>query len=352
MLVLIETDSSIPDKYKVHIKNQLSIIVNGGSAGVSAETSGSGTTIDTVSTWGGILGFISGFIKIFFIIVGIILFIGVIGFMFYRLSRKDDNIWFQDFLIDSVFHSRKATPITVDTTSASVVINGAPPLPREDPLVSYTPPTSTPVSSVKSAPIDPLAIVTPIAVVEPTIAVSQPIEMSQTTNDSVPDWLKATSNIEKEIPKIESTPIAHPIDSMSPLFEVNIAEPVAIDPIPTTVLSDDGIPDWIKNTPTTETTQILDPLSHSDTKRSSQSKSEVSPTSERLPDWLMNSIQSDTIPETDVVDTLPETPMMTETAETNIVVVKKSQKKSKKTQTIQSEGTTTTDTSDIPNWLK
>lgn len=255
-------------------------------------------------------------------------------------------------MIDSVFHSRKATPITVDTTNTSVVINGAPPLPKEDPLVNYTPPTSTPVSSVKSAPVDPLGTINPI-VLEPIIAVSQPIEISQTTNDSVPDWLKATSNIEKETPKIESTPIAHPIDSMSPLFEVNIAEPIAIDPTPTTVLSDDGIPGWIKNSPTTETTQILDPLvSHSDTETSYQSKPEVSPTSERLPDWLMNSIQSDTVPETDVVDTLPETPMMTETAETNIAVVKKSQKKSKKTQTIASETATATDASDIPNWLK
>ena len=34
MLTLIETDTTIPDKYKVHIKNQLSIIVNGGSASV------------------------------------------------------------------------------------------------------------------------------------------------------------------------------------------------------------------------------------------------------------------------------------------------------------------------------
>jgi hypothetical protein len=50
MLVLIETDTSIPDKYKVHIKNQLSIIVNGGSTSVSAEESNSGTTVDVPAT--------------------------------------------------------------------------------------------------------------------------------------------------------------------------------------------------------------------------------------------------------------------------------------------------------------
>ncbi len=347
MLVLIETDTTIPDKYKVHIKNQLSIIVNGGSNGVTTDSTGSVKVEDTLSTWSsGILGFISGFIKIFFIIVGIILLIGVIGFIFYRLSRKDDNIWFQDFLIDSVFHSRKATPITVDTMNTSVVVNGAPPLPKEDPLVNFTPtaPTATPKPSI----VDPLTTVTPIIINTQTI----PSETSVTT-DTVPDWLKAPSNKEKEIPKIESTPIAQSIDSMSPLFEVNTPEPSAIAGTPTTTLSDDGIPDWIKSSPTNIDIPVaIDPLAApSNTLVDGDNLTKITPTTEQLPDWLMSSIQSDTTPIStpDTIDPLvspsSETPLDT----APVQAVKKPAKKSKK---IDITPTAPSPTGDIPSWLK
>jgi hypothetical protein len=56
MLVLIETDTTIPDKYKVHIKNQLSIIVNGGSASIPTGTTTDDTSVsDISSTSSGIL---------------------------------------------------------------------------------------------------------------------------------------------------------------------------------------------------------------------------------------------------------------------------------------------------------
>lgn len=47
--------------------------------------------------------------KIFFLIIGIILFVILIGYIAYRVSKKDDTIGFQDFLIDSVFHAKKGT---------------------------------------------------------------------------------------------------------------------------------------------------------------------------------------------------------------------------------------------------
>ena len=344
MLVLIETDTTIPDKYKVHIKNQLSIIVNGGSVSATDPT-GSGAIVDTPATSGGIFGFISGFIKIFFIIVGIILLIGIIGFIFYRLSRKDDNIGFQDFLIDSVFHSRRVTPMTVDTTSTSVVVNGAPPLPQEDPLVSYTP-VVTPTPVVSTPAIDPLAAVAPVVS-------DTPIIVTPVTSDSVPDWLKAPSSIEREIPQIVSTPMAQPIDSMSALFEVNTPDPVDMTPTPTTTLSDDGIPDWIKNTPTPEILPLGDALS--DTSLAlpvSDPVVEVSPVSEQLPDWLVNSLQSDVAPDIVPTDIAPALVISTESVDTPPAVVKKTPKKPKKPTETKSESTPPANTGDMPNWLK
>ncbi len=281
MLVLIETDATIPDKYKVHIKNQLSIIVSGGSASVTSETSGSTTVSDTPTTGGGILGFISGFIKIFFIIVGIILVIGVIGFIFYRVSRKDDNIGFQDFLIDSVFHSRKATPITVDTMDTNIVVNGAPPLPKEDPLTNYVPPVVNPVVIDRTIPlIDPLA--TPPS----THIIDTSADTTHLTTNTVPDWLKVPSSIEKEVPKSPSIQNIQPTGPLSPPLEIDTPEAGPIAPTPTTTLSEDGIPDWIKNSPTAPEVPI--PVV-------AETTPVPAPASEQLPDWLMSSIQADIV---------------------------------------------------------
>jgi hypothetical protein len=230
------------------------------------------------------------------------------------------------------------------------VINGAPPLPKEDPLVSYVPPVITPVSEVRSVPVDPLTLVPTMT---PTIAAAQPMSIVPETNDTVPDWLKATSNTVLEIPKIESAPMAHPIDSMSPLFEVNTPEPTPVVSTPTTTLSDDGIPDWIKNSPTTETTLATDPLMPpTDTTVSSDPMPDAAPASEQLPDWLMSSLQSDIAPETTLlIDDTIETPT-DDTTGVDTPVVTKTPKKSKKTQSIPKETAPTKDTGDIPSWLK
>lgn len=64
MLVLIETDATIPDKYKGHIKNQLLVIINGGSASIKDNSGSSGTTVVEESSGSWILGFIGGLIKV------------------------------------------------------------------------------------------------------------------------------------------------------------------------------------------------------------------------------------------------------------------------------------------------
>ncbi len=55
ILKLIETDDEIENKYKLHIKNQLGIIINGGQEEVSGET----PVVSSESSGSGILGFIS-----------------------------------------------------------------------------------------------------------------------------------------------------------------------------------------------------------------------------------------------------------------------------------------------------
>jgi hypothetical protein len=308
MLILIQTDATIPDKYKIHIKNQLSIIINGGSASVSAESTGSTTVTPNTDAGNGILGFISGFVKVFFIIIAIILVIALTGFIFYRISRKDDNIGFQDFLIDSVFHSRERPDAVVSTPVSNTVI--VPPIPIVtpivDPLTSYTPP----------APIDP---VTPVYESAPVTVATDPLadtlttinppspQIESPTVDHIPDWLKVPSNEEKNEEKVETQDIKDNTstditsteteminkdeliqDIVSPIPEVSNTQVFPSSNISGTPNDEAAIPDWIKNVQSTPVAPIV---------ASSPDDTEV------LPDWLMNSITKEEIGSEEVVGT-------------------------------------------------
>jgi hypothetical protein len=145
------------------------------------------------SSSSGILSFIGAVVKIFLFILGIILVVILIGYIIYRISRKNDDIGFQDFLIDSVFHTRKpkvevktedGNNLIIQQTSSTQAINPlATVRPKEEPKVIVEDPLKT--FSVPAVKIqDPLE--TPILEV-----VEKPGEEIHTETLSVPDWLKA-----------------------------------------------------------------------------------------------------------------------------------------------------------------
>jgi hypothetical protein len=206
-------------------------------------------------------------------------------------------------LIDSVFHSQRAAPITVDTTNPNMVVNGAPPLPKEDPLSNYVP---TPVAIVTPAVLphdDPLTQfpATGDITIDDRIVATPISHVEAVPADAVPDWLKvpAAQEIATSSAVIPIVPPVQTIESMSPLFEVATPSPfienTSIQP-ETTVATDDSIPDWIKSTPSVvEAENVLSNLS--DTLGSASIAEKLNPpVSEELPDWLMSSLQSDSTP--------------------------------------------------------
>ncbi len=402
MLVLIETDATIPDKYKGHIKNQLLVIINGGSASIKDNSGSSGTTVVEESSGSWILGFIGGLIKVFFIIIAVVLFIGILAFTFYRFTRKGDSIWFQDFLIDSVFHSKSAPPpVSEDIKKYSSIINGAPPLPKEDPLISYVPPKDINIADVnqKTAEI-PLPVSNIASNNLVTLKdVTPGIEETHTTSESIPDWLKvpstSTNNSPVDSPKIyavesidamnssissdmqtnptiddvpvtkedipnwlnTSSDIITPIESKNEIIEtqaeetsivennkpINEVQPVLI---PENSKTDDGIPEWIKNTSVIPENPALEVISSNTTKE------------DKLPDWLVNSLQSDVNPLPEIEETLAILP---ETKSENINILdldskeknpaKKVPKKTKVTPVKKEEKSQWPDTKNLPSWL-
>lgn len=74
------------------------------------------------------------------------------GYAFYRISKKNNDIGFQDYLIDSVFHSKKIEiPNDISSSDEDSIIIKSPivstenipkkKVQQEDPLASYIPPT-------------------------------------------------------------------------------------------------------------------------------------------------------------------------------------------------------------------
>lgn len=106
ILELIKNDTDISVTDKNLIKSQLSVIVNGGGSNIPASEVVVAPTTTGSGFFGGILKFIGGAVKVFAIILGVLLLILLIGYIFYRVSRKNNDMGFQDFLIDSVFHSK------------------------------------------------------------------------------------------------------------------------------------------------------------------------------------------------------------------------------------------------------
>ncbi len=96
--------------------------------------------------------------KVFFLILGIILLVILLGYIFYRVTRKGTDIGFQDFLIDSVFHSKRpdkepSTSIKTSDSGNIIVNEGIKEVPSPvvaaqiaDPLTSYVPPPTDPLS--------------------------------------------------------------------------------------------------------------------------------------------------------------------------------------------------------------
>lgn len=392
ILEMVQSDSTIDEKYKLMIKSQLQIIVNGGQASIPPSSVTTEPTSD--SSW--MLGFISGTVKVFGMIILIIIIIVFIGFIIYRVSRKKEDIGFQDFLIDSIFHSKpnagntSATEIKKETSpfASSVSENGnissiASSTSKEEVTSTYQDPLATlpknytPTNTIPAVTNDPLNA--------PTMPPTE-------TTASIPDWLKVPTSEGIKMEESQATP-----SGANNLFEdekmsiqdtlwpnsgdaENIESPIAPAVETPTEMSfsdttspsgqdsteDQNLPDWLKGTipsssiPTTEhfidDTKVTDTTIDTITESEAEAKTtwdivtpsitEVPHNPENtagLPDWLVSSVQPNISEKKEEENPAPKPKKK---------VSNNHIKQGSKKEEVPESTPTTSTTSDLPDWLK
>lgn len=201
ILTFIQDDATIEVKYKNIIKSQLQIIISGGQGSVPDGSSWPGSSEPS----GGILGFMKWAVIVFGYIIGIICIIILIGFIIYRISRKKDDIWFQDFLIDSIFHAKSSQPKWA-SESPLTPINTTTPLPVPISKSQGETTVSDPLNSVQDTyqkQDDPMALFshnTWFPATTETAWASPSTENTpvQDEHANIPDWLKPKDEIHDE----------------------------------------------------------------------------------------------------------------------------------------------------------
>lgn len=204
----------------------------------------------------------------------------LIGYVLYRVSRKNSAIGFQDFLIDSIFHVKKTDTISTDTISTTVPKEQEQPRTTETPLsssdesisktispvvdpmtvleqetpVAPSPVPKIPVSAPESLIVSPSPIIVPeenvSSVEEPKEdilaeqapeAISQNLLAAQEVSPSeIPDWLK--------IPETTATETVTENDNLTEKITENpVQEDLSMD-------SSSDVPSWLKESATIEET--------------------------------------------------------------------------------------------------
>ncbi len=303
ILELIKDDTTIEDKYKLMIKEQLKIIVNGWQTAPATETGA--VVVESPATSSTVVTFIKGFVKIFLIIIGVLIFVLFCWFLWYTLSKRKNNIGFQDFIIDSIFHGwakeKVIEPTPVKINSSPII---SPSYQHEDPLKTMMPEREEiqivpPINSWTH--YDPLAEI-------PHTSISEEVPAPQESS-SVPDWLKVSTLPSDQI----STPV---VEEPTPLTPV-IADNSLVIPIPETTLPETVSNDFIEM-PAHEMNDTQSAMIGTDTSPDLISMNQAAlHTTETIPEWLKPTVSTNTLVSEPSVNQEEEDPLQIPDSWTN-----------------------------------
>lgn len=303
LLVLIqqEPSSSLDDKYKLIIRDQIRLILAKGDSSAVTSEPHPGDNVEPKSS-GGIMGILKSVGTIILWILGIITGIILLLFIWYKLQSKDDNLGFQDFIIDRF--ANKETKNTETTIIAPVVETKKEEKIEEiDPLKSYTPPTET----KNEVTVDPLQTESQPAAMPDwlkpqgenhTTTANDPLSDNNPTPEAtntggLPSWLSGNT----ETTTSYASPSENPLDTTSTeeKIENNSVENLSENENTTTnnfsennsVENPGGLPDWLKPADDTRLSEnnSVENFSEHNVSQNTETSMESSSTN-GLPDWL------------------------------------------------------------------
>lgn len=281
ILDAVKNDASISNADKLTIKSQLEIIIAGGQSNVTP------TVTENTSSSSGILDFLMWFLKVLAGLLGLAVTLMIALFVYFKVSSKEENIGFQDFLIERIFGKGETGEKTFSVEPKVVV-------PKEDLLANLAPM----VEEKKTVETNDFVVAPPAFTQTPSFVAPEPAPVSETTVSSdtgIPDWLKQTTTLASE--ETAATIATPEVPSFSEASEVatptyDEPTPAATEPVSDATTSDDSsIPDWLKGT--SESTEVTTP---------------DIPEAPVAPDWLVpQEAISEPVPEI-----LPEVPSIQE----------------------------------------
>jgi len=271
ILELVKTDPLIEDKYKIHIRNQLLIIINGGQSSIPE------WEIKEESRWifGTVMNLISWVVTIVLIVILFVLGILIVAYIFYRLYRKDADIGFQDFIIDSIWHTwtTGGTVTSTEKTNTTVLTQS-----------TVATPSTEENNIIVKANIDPLASFTQKE--ENTENSPSTVENWVTPDNNqntgeIPSWLQSNEKKTETAWEVKS-------DMYTPLDASDLDEKISSSSSSTDL---SGVPSWLavtQDTPSAEEATI-----DIKTKAETQSVTQDQDKSPVVPDWLTPGTDTD-----------------------------------------------------------
>ncbi|MDD2565313.1 MAG: PKD domain-containing protein [Candidatus Gracilibacteria bacterium] len=198
----IKNDSNITNKDKVIIKSQLQVIIYGSQKNIPEDVAAASVSEATGQS-SGIIGFVIGVAKWFFYII--LLFIALLLglFTFFKVTNKNDNLSFQDFLIELFLKTGKAPETEVVEFKKQTQQEQKEQQQQQADILSSI--SSAPiVDEVKSSSQKDEQIMSNITNYEPESSHNSQLNTQSSSNTDLPDWLKGAT---------PSEPVSAPIET-------------------------------------------------------------------------------------------------------------------------------------------
>lgn len=264
ILGYIKEDKEIPDGDKLILKEQLRVIIYGGSKNIPSDQlapapAAPGTTLS---------GLLTNILTVFLWIIGIVVGAAILLFIFFKIMNKNGSLGFQDFIIERVFGKGKQSPPPANVPRPAPIVIPTPVVTPTAPIVAptietlpFSPRQNTDLLGSISRESPAISIENPRPVLTPVTPAIDPmtslgVAPAQEVAADIPDWLKSTTDRLTSVPEAESVPEPVTEDIFANIPESQIPPSMGTPP-------ESELPSWLVGSNVSEIEPVTVPLENS-----------------------------------------------------------------------------------------